>query len=175
MKPPSCNIAMAVQVNSRAHGVRYLKFHTSSMSSDDGSLRKKALSLQDWLDADGRPSTSEHTPDDTVSLAVAAPCQKRFQRLFYPVGNKGGGKKRSPDELKGDISELCKVCLRHTFPFKDASDVSTSHFVNLMLRRCRQMSWNACQTPPMPPHPFTASRRPAIQMGLTWARSGPLP
>ncbi len=111
MKPPSCNIAMAVQVNSRAHGVRYLKFHTSSMSSDEGSLRKKALSLQDWLDADGRPSTSEHTPDDTVSLAVAAPCQKRFQRLFYPVGNKGGGR----NEALTSSRETLANCARCAF------------------------------------------------------------
>ena len=146
------------------------------MNVDNEAFRKRALSLEDWLDADGEHSTSDGTPDDSFSLGIAMLLLRRDSiiHLIFCVGSKGTGKRRCDHELEGDTSDQCKVCIQRmllynpsTFP-KRRRVLESSH----RLRCCRRESSKPCQIQLMTPEWRTASRHPARQTVLYRAKSG---
>ncbi len=119
MMSPSCDIGVGVQIDGCAQGVQYLTLGTSGMNFDDVTFRKRALSLHDWLDADGEHSTSDYTPDGLSSLGAVLDLLAR-DVIIHPTvctGIEGAVKRRCDHELEGDTSEKCKVCLQRTHLF----------------------------------------------------------
>ena len=85
MMSPSCNICVGVQTVGCAQGFRYLVACTLGMSFGDATFRKRALSLQDWLDDDGEHSTSDYTPAYLSCIGVAElllEAESAIQTLF---------------------------------------------------------------------------------------------